>query len=524
MKHRFRWGLGLSAMATVLGGLGMWRAEALAHPELIEILTPEFVRLPSLPPLPLPPPTADGLAKQLRVRVRSASSGAPLAGAMVALLRGKVDLSQPLEAAFTNAEGVALFTEAQGGLFSVCARGVGHAEECESEVGVVAGGELSVELRLPPGAVVEGQVRHHDGSPAEGVRLMATGMGVNGRMTVMPAQAVTDAEGRYRLDGVSPGYVQVTPFTPEGPGKARDVEGEVAVGAVARLDVQLAGFAPVTVHLDIAPNNVDSADVRSVSLTGALRRQPDGSWAGRSEAGKQDVLAEGYIGWSSGRSGLAVELTPGVAATFRIPFERHHIPGLVLIPMPPPRRDEDVEANRFELAGRVFLPDGTPVKGGMWVSTEVPMDIRRCGNEPRIHSHHRFEGSEFVIRPMAGEREVYAWLDDGRAGKMTVRGRMGERVSADIRLEETGAVAGQLEVEDNYFFDRRRIISVDGMWFGAWHRSNQDGSFVVAGLAPGKHELDTPAGTLTFNINARERTDVGLLKEPTREEVSAASP
>ncbi|GHH02570.1 hypothetical protein GCM10012319_70960 [Comamonas sp. KCTC 72670] len=523
--HGFRWGIGLSAMATVLGGLGMWRAEQAAHPELIEILMPEPVRLPSLPPLPLPPPAADGLAKQVRVRVLSESNGAPLEGAMVALLRGKVDLSQPLEAAFTNAEGVALFTEAQGGLFAVCARGAGHAEECEAEVGVVAGGELSVELRLPPGAVVEGQVHHHDGSPAEGVRLMATGMGVNGRMTVMPAQAVTDAEGRYRLDGVSPGYVQVTPFAPEGPGKARDVEGEVAVGAVARLDVQLAGFAPVTVHLDIAPNDVDSADVRSVSLSGALRRQPDGSWTGRSEAGKQYVFADGYIGWSSGRAGLAVELTPGVAATFRIPFGHHRIPGLFLIPMPPPRRDEDVEASRFELAGRVFLPDGTPVKGGMRVSTEVPMDsFRRCGNEPRIHSHHRFEGSEFVIRPMAGEREVYAWLDDGRAGKVTVRGRVGEMVSADIRLEETGAVVGQLEVEDDYFSDRRRIISVDGMWFGVWHRSNQDGSFIVAGLAPGKHELDTPAGPLAFNINARERTNLGLLKEPPREEVSAASP
>ncbi|AKQ70316.1 hypothetical protein A176_007228 [Myxococcus hansupus] len=522
MKHGFRWGMGLGAMATVLGSLGMWRAEELAHPELIEILTPELVRLPSLPPLPLPPPAADGRAEQIRVRVLSASSGAPLAGAMVALLRGKADLAQPLEAAFTNAEGVALFTEAQGGLFAVCARGAGHAEECEAEVGVVAGGELSVELRLPPGAVVEGQVRQHDGLPAAGVRLMAMGTAMNGRMTVMPTQAVTDAEGRYRLDGVSPGYVRVTPFAPEGPGNVREVQDEVTVGAVARLDIQLAGFAPVTVHLDIAEGDRD-ADVRSVSLSGALRRQPDGSWTGASEAGSQRAGAHGYIGWGWAGGGMPVVLTPGVAATFRFPFVYDRTSGV--IPRGPPSpRDEDVEANRFELAGRVFLPDGTPVKGGIRVSTEAPMYIGRCGNVPRIHSHHRFEGAEFVIRPMVGEREVYAWLDDGRAGKITVRGRVGERVSADIRLEETGAVVGQLEVDDDYYSNRSEVIVVDGMWYGVWHRSGEDGRFTVAGLSPGKHSLVTPAGTLDFNINARERTNVGLLKKQPPEEVSAASP
>ncbi|AEI63890.1 hypothetical protein [Corallococcus macrosporus] len=88
MMHGFRWGVGLSAMATVLGGLGMWRAERMARPVLVEVPFPEFARLPSLPPLPLPPPTMDGPAEWIRVRAVSKDTGAPLAGARVSLIRG----------------------------------------------------------------------------------------------------------------------------------------------------------------------------------------------------------------------------------------------------------------------------------------------------------------------------------------------------------------------------------------------------------------------------------------------------
>ncbi|WP_426755911.1 carboxypeptidase regulatory-like domain-containing protein [Myxococcus sp. Y35] len=519
MLHGFRWGIGLSAMATVLGGLGMWRAERMAQPELAEVPFPKFAQLPTLPPLPLPPPTLDGLAKQIRVRVVSATSGEPLAGAMVALLRGPVDLAQPLEAALTNREGVALFTETQAGLFTICARGAGHEEDCEAEVGVVAGGELSVDLRLPPGAVIEGQVVQQDGLPAAGVRLMAMGTTVNGRLTVMPTQAVTDAEGRYRLDGVTPGYVRVTPFTSEGQGSVRAPDAEVQAGEVARLDIRLAGFAPVTVHVDPVTNGLGDVDVRSVSLSGPLRRQPDGSWTGMSEAGAQDAGASGYISWLWAHGETKVTLTPGVAATVRVRFAA---PKGLIARRPPPKEEDDT-SGRFELAGRVFLRDGTPVKG-VRVSTEVPMFIGPCGNEPRFHSHHRFDGAEFVIRPMAGVREVYAWLDDGRAGKLTAVGREGERVSADIWLEETGAVVGQLEVGDDYYTDNREVIIVDDMWYGVWHRTRQDGSFIVAGLSPGKHVLQTPAGIVNFNINARERTDLGLLKAQPPAELSSAEP
>lgn len=126
MMHGFRWGIGLSAMAAVLGGLGMWRAERAAQPVLVEVPFPEFAQLPALPPLPLPPPTMDGAADSIQVRAVSQSSGAPLAGARVSLLRGLfasgLGERLPDETALTDASGVVSFMAPGAGVMTVCAR------------------------------------------------------------------------------------------------------------------------------------------------------------------------------------------------------------------------------------------------------------------------------------------------------------------------------------------------------------------------------------------------------------------
>jgi hypothetical protein len=454
---------------------------------------------PVPPPPPLAPPTADGTGR-VRVRAFSARDSRPLAGVTVAILRGPPDLTVPLESVLTDASGEALFPAPRAGVFAVCARGASHAEAC-ADVGLVAGGALSVDLRLPPGAVVAGQVFQLDGTPAAGVRLEAVDEMSPGRM---PTEAWTDAEGRYRLDGVSPGSVTLFPFSPEGHGASRFIE-HVEAGEAPWLEVWLAGFTPVTVQLVREREGKDDV-VESVWVAAHLRPQADGSWSGSVESGARTVHVVGQRGDFPLQGWTEVTLSPGVPKTLRVPFGIKGSPKVI-----PIIRGMERKPRFFELAGHVLLPDGSPAPGAH-VSLEVPRNIGPCGNVPRAFSHIRFEGAGFVVRPMTGADKVYAWLDDGRAGSVTLRGQEGEHVVADIRLEETGAVAGVLDFPPEHVPEGAETISIDDQWFGAWQFAQKDGSFFVAGLAPGEHVLDTSHGPVPFTVRARERTELGRVK------------
>ncbi len=522
MMHGFRWGMGLSAMATVLGGLGMWRAERLARTERVEVPAPAFARLPSLPPLPIPPPAMDGAAERIRVKVFSASTGAPLAGARVSLIPAPMVFRFPSKVpdvtAVTDAAGVAVFLAPDAGLYSVCARGAGHAESCEEEVGVVAGGVLSVALRLPLGAVVEGQILQHDGSPAAEVRLVAPGEQMLLELT--PTWTTTDAQGRYTLDGLTPGaYVQMALDTPRGKAMSRALDSELAAGEERRFDIQLGAFVPVTVK-PVMQRQRGTDSVDGVSMTVPLTPREDGTWTGIAESGRQALFISGRRDGAEVAFWRDVTVVPGVPVVIPLPFIDLKQQGRVW-----PNISRCRDLGSYEVAGRVFMPDGSPVQGDVWVAPGSPGDIERCNNVARGHSHFRFEGSGFAVRAAAGwGSTVYAWLADGRAGSAAVTGRQGEHVVADIHLEETGAVTGVVVFEGEPLWGHREGLSIDGSAFGAWHTTRMDGSFFVPGLKPGKHVLTTLHGEVEFNVNAREVTNVGVLKGPLEPEVAAANP
>ncbi|QDE72060.1 hypothetical protein BHS09_36585 [Myxococcus xanthus] len=517
MMHGFRWGIGLSAMAAVLGGLGMWRAERAAQPVLVEVPFPEFARLPSLPPLPLPPPTMDGAADSIRVRAVSKDNGTPLAGARVSLLRGLFTTGLghqlPDETALTDASGEATFMAPGAGVMTVCARGAGHAELCERDVGVVAGGSLFVELKLPPGAAVEGQVLQHDGRPAAGVRLVAHGDAMLLEMT--PVWATTDAQGRYTLDGVTPGYsVSMTPFSPEGEGLSRSVGAELTAGEVRRFDFQLGAFVPVTVK-PVMGRRRGAESVESVHVNVQLRPQEDGTFTGITESGRHSVSVWGRRNGRAVSARKDVTLAPGAPAVIAFPFSEMKEGGKVW-----PWFSSD--PGDFEVSGRVFLPDGSPVKGA-WIGAQTPGPRGRgCGNSADEHAHVRFDGPEFVVTPRVGAGRIFAWLPDGRAGSAVVRGGKGERVSVDIHLEETGAVAGMMDFGDDHLWGSREAITVNHEWVGASHYTLLDGRIFVPGLKPGKHVLRTSLGTVEFNVNAREVTNVGVLRRPPEPEAAVS--
>ncbi|QSQ16722.1 hypothetical protein [Myxococcus landrumensis] len=492
----------------------------------------------SVPPPPSLAPTHDGTG-QVRVRVVSAKDQRPLAGVMVALLRdAPVDITEPLEAATTDARGMAFFAAAHAGHFNICARGAGHAESCEENVGLVAGGAVESALVLPPGASIRGQVLHVDGTPAVGVRVMAVGTSYHPLQ--MPTQAVTDFAGRYHLDGVSPAGPRVLPFdgaTPrdvdvylflpalapfrsEGWGVPRRIS--VEEGEQARLDIQLRGFAHVTVIPHRNPDHdwrgapPESDDrIQQVWLfeggqfTLPLRRQEDGTWAGLVEVGRRDAFVVGSTGGLGISAPASLDLVPGVHSVVEAPYVPDP-PGMGMSRLFPRPR----EYRSFALAGHVLLPDGSPVSGAR-ISVEKPSSSfgARMAEAP-THWHFRFQGSGFVVRPEVGSpRVVHAWLEDGRAGSVRVEGREGERVVADIRLQETGAVVGRVRLLSRWPFLLVPQLAVDGQDDPPLTHVELDGRFSIAGLAPGPHSL-TVSGNYTtyrFVIHAGKVTDLGNL-------------
>ncbi|RJS23132.1 carboxypeptidase regulatory-like domain-containing protein [Corallococcus sp. H22C18031201] len=459
-------------------------------------------------PVPAEPPTLEGIAT-VRVRVLSAQQGTPVANAKVVLLRGPITPASVLESVQTDADGQALFASAHAGLFDVCARGPGHAESCESHVGVVANGALSVELRLPPGASLSGRITGLDGAPAPGVRVVAWGDEMSAWR--MPMEAVSDAQGAFRIEGLTPGRVSVSPVAAEGRGMYRVLDA-IAEGEEGHADLQLAGFTPVTVRLGRRAGKVGKADViQSVTVGDVdLSLQPDGTWRGPVESGSWQLRFQGSNGGGVLGGRQQVTLKPGVLFSTRVavtpdPDYRR----MFIRPDPTPREP-------FELAGHVVLPDGT-LASGVSVAVEQPFS-GACGNNPRHYTAHRFEGGGFVVQPRSGSPQtIYAWLPDGRAGSVTFSGEPGEHLTANIQLEETGAVAGHIALGPEARGEGPPSIVIDDRWHGAWQFTHLDGSFLVAGLSPGEHVLYVKDVSRRFTVKAGQRTELGALTQPAAE-------
>ena len=81
------------------------------------------------------------------------------------------------------------------------------------------GGDQS--FRLPPGSVLSGQVIGRDGRPEEGVPLVIAGPVLR--------RTTSDAQGRYRAQGLAPGRYRVTRMDTEDSAEASLVAGETAI-------------------------------------------------------------------------------------------------------------------------------------------------------------------------------------------------------------------------------------------------------------------------------------------------------
>ncbi|WP_338867461.1 carboxypeptidase-like regulatory domain-containing protein [Myxococcus stipitatus] len=495
------------------------------------VSTPVSAPAPVQPP-PRQPPSLDGTG-MVHVRVVSAKDERPLAGVTVVVLRPgeTLDLDDPLaRRVMTDGAGVARFSGVAAGEYTLCARGARHGEYCENSVGLVAGGTASSVLPLPPGASLRGQVFFPDGSPAEGVRLRAISA-ESPPWAEIDSEAVTDVMGFYDLGGLTPGVNVIhlqSPFTVPFPSREWYAPQEVTL--VGEMDGQWDIRLPALVSIVAKPchafrsGKALNLDVSRVSVRqdwreASLSRQEGGLWTGRVEAGvyvfKVDATSE-----ETELSGeREVDVRPGPPVVVPVSCEpvyrgRSFDWAHALSSYPEP--------SSFELAGHVLMPDGTPVRGAR-ISVEWPVSPRvyRCSQWTPSYRHVRFDGSGFAVRLPIDQHQVYAWIDNGLAGHISVSSKNGERVIADIRLrDDVGAVVGRFDfLESSGSMSLRPpTVLFDGGPLSSPSRylltvAEQSGRFVVAGIPLGEHAVFLDGSSTKKHITVRSRvaTDVGYL-------------
>ncbi|WP_342380898.1 carboxypeptidase-like regulatory domain-containing protein [Myxococcus stipitatus] len=484
---------------------------------------------PALPP-PRLPPSLDGTGT-VQVRVISGRDQKPLVGAMVAVRRsGELfPIEEPLDPALTDGEGIARISSVPAGELTICARGARHQEFCEEHVGLVAGGTVSSILRPSPGASIRGQVLLADGSPAAGLRLVA----VSNEFPPWPrmhTQAMTDVVGHYQLDGVTPGrnglllFAPVSfPFLSEAGYLARDalVVGEMDV----QMDIHLKALVPVAVkpcHSSRSGKALN-LEVSNAFLTSdggriPLTRQEEGHWIGRVEAGVYTAEAHAHSGTTELTGEREVDVRRGAPVV--IPVSCKPIPSTPSVPslvsLTPPN---PTGPSSFEFAGHVLLPDGTPATGARIIVFDPDSWNRHpCSQWVPPHRHVRFEGSGVAVRLDNKQREVIAWLDKGLYGGIELSNNQGERVVADIRVKEAGAIVGRVDSLEGFTDFTAPQVLLEHDEHGGPTRSlltatAADGRFVIAGVPPGEVSVYVAGSTTRKRITVRsgEATDVGYL-------------
>ncbi|MCE9672163.1 carboxypeptidase-like regulatory domain-containing protein [Myxococcus stipitatus] len=485
-----------TALPSIRGWLRtrLWPGE---EPRVRPLLSREELdeRPPPLPSTPAPllkpeAPTLNGTGRVVAC-VHSEATGEPLEGVSVTLLapdgpEGFIRLTRKVEmSASTDEQGTALLRDVRAGIYHLCAKGPGYLEHCEPNVGLVAGGTLSLTFPMRESTTLRGVVLAPDGTPAPDVSVEV--------FLDMDRESVfgtTDAQGRYEVRDLWPaeGIVNVRWMGNESL-RRRVVlrEGE----REERLDISLKPFVPVTLVPEGPRRWKTQLEAHMVDAT--LARQEDGRWTGLVEAGDHDVAFHGPNVFYNART---VTVTEGASNVFRLPFKVSMKQGRVLNW---PRADHVPEG--FELAGHVVREDGVPVDG-FYVSVPQWWNgyySRRCGNSGDSFYRFRFSGSGFVVRPQAeGTQVIHAWTEDGRAGSITLPpAEEGSRVVADIVLKETGGVRGRLSFLDEYLAERYRqspmvneeAVVVDNWWLGPTFRVDPDGTFFLAGVKPGESSL-----------------------------------
>lgn len=443
---------------------------------------------PQATPAP-PPPVLQGIVR--------GPDGKPIADALVTARPVDASFSDPVLATRTDASGAFRLELKKPGLVNVRIEAKGLAPQILDRTR--PGAPLAV--TLAKGGVLTGVVRDGTtGTPLEGVRVEATnakGLVPTWEPVAGAARDVTDAEGRFRLEGLGNGLHLVTA---RARGFTRASQDSVRPGGKVELFL-FPGSSIVGVVRDGNKKPVAGALVRAESTFRGRRRQDNPV---------ETTDARGRFEIAGLRAGTYVVLARHPA------FASGLVPGITLETGSESTVDV-VLGPAARLSGRLVGPNEQPVRGSVrfqemfgepapsalddTLRAEAGTDgrFRLDGVPPGAHallaSAHGLGGKRVDVDIREGSAETDIGDVVFEAG-LSIRGRVRDKAGAKvadalIRAHASGTPSPPVE-----------------------ERSEPDGTFVVGGLNPGAYSLRTSApgfaATNTSTEAGAEKVDIVL--------------
>ncbi len=199
----------------------------------------------------------------------------------------------------SGAGGAFSFHPKEGGVCTVRAE---HADEGSSDAVLLRPGGLPGELQIRPLTSIEGRVVEQNGAPVTSYSLTVRPLGRGGAME-MRSLFINDPDGRFRVDGLSPGLLSIGASADQGQGH---VEVELPAGeSVQGIEIAILVEGTVSGRIVSAEGPVIGA---LVSVRGAGDRDSngvsasDGSFAVKASGGSSihvRIRRPGYYAWAS---------------------------------------------------------------------------------------------------------------------------------------------------------------------------------------------------------------------------------
>jgi hypothetical protein len=177
-----------------------------------------------------------GQGSALEGRVVARGTGAPVAGASVDV--SPYGSNGDSGRAVTDGSGQFSVGGLAPGSYDLVVSAPGFSTLNRRALTVSAGERFPVEIQLEGTGAVEGQVRDSAGQPVVGAQVVG-GDRWAGSLSGVPAEARTDAEGRYRLDGLFAGTQSITARR-EGATLGSSQRVAIKAGATEKVDFTLA--------------------------------------------------------------------------------------------------------------------------------------------------------------------------------------------------------------------------------------------------------------------------------------------
>lgn len=403
------------------------------------------------------------------------SEGAPVAGAEVKLQPALGGPTPPADAeleAETDASGAFRVTSDDPGPFLLHAR---HPDFAPRTLERVAAGGEPLEIVLDAGLEIVGRVLDANrGDPIHGARVRAASSFVGARAQGLLAEALTDAEGRFRLERL--------------PAGAHVVSAAAAGYALAELRDTRAGEE---VELALLPgSSIEGVvvDADGQPLPGARVRATGGVLPFRAtvlEATEPTGDDGGF--WIPG-------VEPG---SYRVEVRKGGYAPLLSEPVAveaelPARARLVLEEGAF-VTGRLLTAEGNPTPGRLELreSQGVALQPERV-EESRVDA--KSDGG-FRLGPLAsGEHVLIATAPGHAATLVPVRVAKGDSEAdvGEVTLEVGGWIRGRVVDEDGRPIAEAAVTAV-AIGPPSTVRSGDDGAFELTGLRGERHRLTAAA-------------------------------